>query len=47
MEALEAERLLLLESIPKPSAGLIIPVIVRGPGYLPAEISNKRQYYDF
>ncbi|MFN7998765.1 MAG: toll/interleukin-1 receptor domain-containing protein [Bryobacteraceae bacterium] len=47
MEALEKRR---LERLGLPLAstnGLIIPVVLRGARYLPGEIRNTRQYYNF
>jgi hypothetical protein len=45
MEELENERLDLLSG--NVSRGLIIPIVFRGEDYLPPEIRDQRQYYDF
>ncbi|NIM13751.1 MAG: hypothetical protein GTO45_16880 [Candidatus Aminicenantes bacterium] len=46
MEKLEKERLKLLNPREK-KHGLIIPIVFRGLKYLPQEIKEKRQYYNF
>lgn len=46
MERLEATRLSLLPTEDRQN-GLIIPIVFRGGKYLPSEISQRRQYYNF
>jgi hypothetical protein len=46
MERLEKERLKLLNTQEK-KHGLIIPIVFRGCKYLPQEIKERRQYFDF
>jgi len=47
MESLEEQRLKLLPHAEDRRRGLIIPIVFRGSEYLPDEIRNRRQYYDF
>ena len=47
MEALEALRLSALEDLGGKKIGFIIPIIFRGEDFLPSEIRDKRQYYNF
>jgi len=46
MKRLEEKRLRLLKDLADRKAGLIIPVVFRGPEHLPSEI-KRRLYYDF
>lgn len=47
MVNLETERLKVLGEQGQRNRGLIIPIVFRGVEYLPAEIKNHRQYYNF
>src|ERR1700685_127336 len=47
MQKLEDQRLALLPNAADRVHGLIIPVILRGEGAIPPEITNKREYEDF
>lgn len=47
MEKLEEERLRLLKDPEAKKHGLIITIVFRGADYLPPEIKERRQYYNF
>lgn len=47
MEALETKRLNSVKDPDLKRKGLIIPIVIRGEDNLPAEIKNKRQYWNF
>jgi hypothetical protein len=47
MQALETHRLTQLQNAEDRHHGLIIPVVLRGPGTIPAELTALRQFEDF
>lgn len=47
MKQLEKERFNFTKQTIDKKRGLIIPIIFRGPNYLPAEIKDQRHFYDF
>ncbi len=47
MQDLEQRRLALLPNVQERQHGLIIPIILRGPDRLPAELRHQRHFYDF